>query len=190
MKVPNLNIETHKLTKVKPYWRNARDNDGTVSALKKSIEEFGFNQPLVVDSKMVLITGHARYRALKELGYKEAPCIVVDLDDEKAKAYRIADNKIHELTKWNEGDLILELRELGSGLMQDFFPEINLDDWLDSSLGLNVEAITDEAVEAKRVDLEDTFKQRDGSSSVYWEVVCPNCAHEFYMNVDEINRKS
>lgn len=183
MKVQNL-----KLTKIKPYWRNARNNDKTIESLKRSIEEFGFNQPLVVDTKNVLIAGHARYRALKELGFKEAPCIVAELDDDKAKAYRIADNKIHELTNWNEDDLILELRELGSDLMQDFFPDKDLDDWLDQSLGLKVNPITTDELQKKGDSLESMFKDRDGGSQTYWEVVCPECAHDFLMDVGEIKK--
>tara|TARA_R100000388_G_scaffold86271_1_gene65714 strand:- start:52 stop:609 length:558 start_codon:yes stop_codon:yes gene_type:complete len=184
-----MEVQSFKLTKVKPYWRNARDNDKTIEALKKSIQEFGFNQPLVIDSKNVLIAGHARYRALKELGYKEAPCIVADLDDDKAKAYRIADNKIHELTAWNEDDLILELRELGSDLMQDFFPDKDLDDWLDQSLGLKVNPVTSEEVAETGETLEGVFKARDGASQTYWEVICPECAHEFLMDVGEVKNK-
>ena len=99
-----------------PYWRNPRNNDATINRLCKSIEEFGFNVPIVVNKDKVLITGHARLKAAKKLGMSTVPCIVVDLTDEQAKKYRIGDNKIAELSTWNEDILIKELREIGNGV--------------------------------------------------------------------------
>lgn len=78
-----------------------------------SIKEYGFNVPLVVNKDMVLITGHARLKAAKKLGLKTVPCVIVNLSERKAKKYRIADNKIQELTDWKEDELFKELREIG-----------------------------------------------------------------------------
>lgn len=108
-----MRVQEIDINKVIPYWHNARNNDKTVERLALSIQEYGFNQPLVVNSDMVLIVGHARLRAAKKLGMKTVPCNVVDLTDEQAKKYRIADNKIQELTEWKEEELFKELREIG-----------------------------------------------------------------------------
>lgn len=108
MKVTEISID-----KLIPYWNNARENDNTIERLVKSIQEYGFNTPLVVNKDMVLITGHARLKALRKLGIKTVPCVVLNLTDEQAKKYRIADNKIQELTEWNEEALFKELREIG-----------------------------------------------------------------------------
>lgn len=108
MKVTEIEID-----KLMPYWNNPRDNEKTIERLVNSIKEYGFNTPLVVNKDMVLITGHARLKALRKLGVKTVPCVVLDLTEEQAKKYRIADNKIQELTDWNEDALFKELREIG-----------------------------------------------------------------------------
>lgn len=103
-------IEVGKLL---PYWNNARNNDKTVEKIVTSIKEYGFTVPLVVNKDMVLITGHARLKAAKKLGLKTVPCVLVDMTEDQAKKYRIADNKIQESTEWNEEALFKELREIG-----------------------------------------------------------------------------
>lgn len=108
-----MNVQEINIDKVIPYWHNPRNNDKTVERLMKSIREYGFNQPLVVNKDMVLIVGHARLKAARKLGLTTVPCVIVDLTDEQAKKYRIADNKIQELTDWKEDDLFKELREIG-----------------------------------------------------------------------------
>lgn len=108
-----MNVQEISIDKVIPYWHNPRNNDKTVERLMKSIREYGFNQPLVVNKDMVLIVGHARLKAARKLGLATVPCVIVDLTDEQAKKYRIADNKIQELTDWKEDDLFKELREIG-----------------------------------------------------------------------------
>ncbi|WP_240164401.1 ParB N-terminal domain-containing protein [Limosilactobacillus mucosae] len=85
---------------VKPYENNPRDNDGAVEATANSIKEFGWQQPIVVDKDMVVIAGHTRLKAAKQLGLKHVPIVVADLSEEQAKAYRLADNKTGELADW------------------------------------------------------------------------------------------
>lgn len=108
-----MKVQEIDINKVIPYWQNPRDNEKTVERLCISIKEYGFNVPLVVNKDMVIITGHARLKAAKKLGLKTVPCNIVDLTDEQAKKYRIADNKIQELTDWKEEELFKELREIG-----------------------------------------------------------------------------
>ena len=78
------------IEQIRPYWNNPRKNDATINRLCKSIEDYGFNVPLVVNKDMVIITGHARLKAAKKLGMATVPCVVVDLTDEQAKKYRVA----------------------------------------------------------------------------------------------------
>lgn len=108
-----LNVQEVSIDKVIPYWHNPRNNEKTVERLVISIRENGFNVPLVVDKNMVLITGHARLKAAKKLGMQSIPCIITNLTEEKAKKYRISDNKIQELTSWVDDELFKELREIG-----------------------------------------------------------------------------
>lgn len=113
MSMKVVEIEVGKLF---PYWNNARNNDKTVEKIVTSIKEYGFTVPLVVNKDMVLITGHARLKAAKKLGMKTVPCVLVDMTEDQAKKYRIADNKIQESTEWNEEALFKELREIGDPL--------------------------------------------------------------------------
>jgi hypothetical protein len=85
------------ISKIKPYPNNAKKHDKKqIEQVAASIKEFGFNQPIVVDKEGVIIVGHGRYEAAKFLGMKEVPVLQVELSEEKAKAYRLADNKLNE----------------------------------------------------------------------------------------------
>lgn len=119
-----MDIQNIAIDKIIPYWNNARNNSKAIKPVEESIKKFGFNQPLVVDKNLEIIVGHTRYFALLNLGYKEVPCIVADLDEEKARQYRIADNKTSEFASWDEDKLIRELRTMNVPAdMQDFFFE-------------------------------------------------------------------
>lgn len=97
---------------IKPYSKNAKKHPKKqVQQVANSIKEFGFNQPIVVDKNGVLIVGHGRLEAAKLLGLKEVPTITVDLTEEQAKAYRLADNKLNE-SEWDMSLAIEELKEL------------------------------------------------------------------------------
>ena len=180
-----MKVENIPLTQIKPYWRNARKNDKTVEALKESIHRYGFNQPLVLDKDNVIITGHARYKALMQLGHTEAPCIVTDLSEEKAKEYRIADNKTHEMTIWDNEQLVVELREIGNfEHMQTYFQNIDLGSWLDDSVGFNVNPVTQEQVEKKQEQLESRFNA-EKTTEQQVDIMCPYCLEEFSIKKSE-----
>lgn len=102
-----------KLSDIKPYDRNPRYNDAAVDAIAKSITEFGFLNPIVVDKDNVIICGHTRFKAAQQLGLLSVPVVVADwLSEDQVKAYRIADNKTSELATWNYEQLISEIRDL------------------------------------------------------------------------------
>lgn len=108
-----MKVELWPIAKVKPYENNPRINDGAVDAVATSIREFGFRQPIVVDTDGVIICGHTRYKAAQKLGLEKVPVHVAkDLTPEQIKAYRIADNKSAELADWNYDLLPIELAEL------------------------------------------------------------------------------
>ena len=136
------------IAEVKPYWRNPRDNRAAVAKVVTSIKEYGYNQLIAVDSQYVIIAGHTRYLALKELGWQKVSVLVLnDLDPEKAKAYRIIDNKTHEFSEWNPEDLALEMRELADRtVMGEFFSESDLTRMLEDAAGVNYKDVTEEDV--------------------------------------------
>ncbi len=108
-----MNVEMWSMSEVKPYEANPRVNDQAVEAVVNSIREYGFRQPIVVDSEGVIVVGHTRWKAAKALGLEKVPVHVAkDLSAEKAKAYRIADNKVGELADWDYDLLPIELDEL------------------------------------------------------------------------------
>lgn len=88
-----LEVVQMKTDDIIPYDKNPRFNDNAVEAVAASIEEFGFQQPIVVDKDHVVIVGHTRLKAAKLLGRETVPVVVADLPADKANAYRLADNK-------------------------------------------------------------------------------------------------
>jgi DNA modification methylase len=108
-----MKIELWKLDRIRPYERNPRQNDKAVDAVGRSIREYGFRQPLVVDTEGVIVCGHTRYKAALKLGLEKVPVhVATDLTPEQIKAYRIADNKTADLAEWDYDLLPIELGEL------------------------------------------------------------------------------
>ena len=103
MKIVEINIED-----VIPYHNNPRKNQA-VDKVASSIIEFGFQQPIVVDKNMVVIVGHTRLLASRKLKLEKVPVTIADLDENKAKAYRIADNRLSEESIWDDELLKIEL---------------------------------------------------------------------------------
>ena len=113
MKEPML-VTTVPIDTVIPYARNPRKNQEAVKAVVASIQEFGFRQPIVVDENNVVVVGHTRLSAARQLGYTEVPVhMAVGLTEQQIKAYRIADNKTNEFAEWDPEMLTLELEETG-----------------------------------------------------------------------------
>ena len=126
----NLQIEYVGIDSIQPYENNARSHGKEdVKAIVKSIEEFGFNDPIGVWNNQI-VEGHGRLLAAKELGMKEVPIIRLDeLTDEQRKAYALAHNKTAELSGWDFDVLASELQEITDIDMTEFgffIPEISL----------------------------------------------------------------
>lgn len=98
-----------KISEVKPYVRNPRKNDKTVELLVDIIPKVGFNVPIVIDEKGIIVKGHSRYKAAIKLGLKEVPCIISTAGEEANKLDRIADNRISEFSEWLSEPLMHEL---------------------------------------------------------------------------------
>jgi ParB-like chromosome segregation protein Spo0J len=88
-------------------------SDAAIDAVARSIREFGFRVPIVVDGEGVIIAGHTRLKAAEQLGLSEVPVHVArELSPDQVKALRIADNKLHELSSWDMELLPIELADL------------------------------------------------------------------------------
>ena len=99
---------------LKPYENNPRKiGDDAIEAVAASLKAFGFQQPIVIDRNNVIIAGHTRLMAAQRLGLDTVPCKYADeLNDDEARAYRLADNKTGELAAWDFEKLELEVQDL------------------------------------------------------------------------------
>ena len=148
-----------------PYEKNPRDNRAALDAIELSIEEYGFTNPILVNEEKVILAGHTRREAAILAGLEKVPYIVVDgLTEAQQKAYRLADNKLSELSIWDVDLLKDELEDL---LDEDYdisltgFSDVDLTDLLKDEEDL--EDIEPEEPKEKKTTLP---MLRFGSNSV------------------------
>lgn len=116
MKIEYINTDV-----LKKYNNNAKDHpDEQVNEIAKSIERFGFRQPIVVDRNYVIVIGHGRMMAAKKLGIKQVPVTIIDdLTDDEINALRLVDNRLNE-SAWDFSALESELAMIQGIDMSDF----------------------------------------------------------------------
>lgn len=108
-----IDIVYKNVDELREYKNNPRNNDKAVAAVAASIELAGFKVPIVIDGNGVIVAGHTRLKAAKQLGMQTVPCIVADdLTDEQIRAFRLADNKVAEQASWDFDKLEAELEQL------------------------------------------------------------------------------
>ena len=124
------------ISTIKPYPNNPRKNDKAVEFVANSLREFGWKQPIVVDKDNVVIIGHGRLMAAKQLHLDAIPVISAsELTPEQVDALRLADNKTNE-SEWDTGKLEEELAELAIsgidmsqfGFLIDELENLNIED--------------------------------------------------------------
>jgi DNA modification methylase len=122
--------EMRRIEEIKPSSRNARTHSkDQIKQVTKSIERFGFINPVVIDIDCNVVAGHARLMAAQRIGLEEIPCLEVShLDENELRAYMLADNKIAENAGWDEGLLKVEL---------EYLSRVNIDIEIDD-LGFSV----------------------------------------------------
>ena len=166
-----MNIIKMKAEDLIPYVNNPRNNENAVDKVASSIAEFGFKNPIFIDKNNVVVNGHTRLLASKKLGLKEVPCIVIDdLTDTQIKAFRIADNKTSEYSKWDNELLKLEidtLKDLDFDLELTGLKEYEIDSlYLEFNDFNNLEEAED--------DLIEEYDEPVGK--VETKGCCPNCS--------------
>lgn len=154
-----LKITELPINKIKPYEKNPRKNNRAVIAVKRSIEEFGMRWPIIIDKDNVIVAGHTRFQAAKELGFTSIPTMTIDnLSESQIKAFRIADNRTSDFADWDVELLSAELEELDFDM-----------DWLElSDLGLSSDFLP---------TTEDEQGKLDERKPVF--VTCPHCGEKF-----------
>lgn len=124
----NINIEYVPIADIKPYEKNARTHPKKqIELLAENIKRFGFTTPILVDKDNVLIAGHGRLEALKELGKTEAPAVRLEkLSPKEVKALRLADNQLAQMSEWEMDLVIEELKDLDLDLqsLTGFDPDL------------------------------------------------------------------
>lgn len=142
------------IEEIKPYENNPRINDEAVEYVANSIKEFGFRNPIILDKNNVIICGHTRLLASKELKLKEVPCIMADdLTDEQVKALRLADNKVAEKSMWDYSKLDEELEDILNINMSKF--DFKLDE--------------------DNIDLDEYFEPESEKEKEKKLIECPYC---------------
>jgi len=156
-----MDIIDKKIEDLIPYENNPRINDNAVDYVAKSIQDFGFKVPLVIDTNNVIIAGHTRYLAGLKLRLDKIPCLVAnDLNMEQIKAFRLIDNKVSEYSKWDMDKLEEELSNINIDMTDFGFVELeknwNIDDFF----------------------VEDTTEKVENTTEKE-EIQCPHCKQWF-----------
>jgi len=175
-----MKLEHRDPTTLNPYEGNARFNADTVSELVQDIPKYGFNNPIVIDKRDTIINGHARVKAAIELKLKEIPCVVVNLTEYQGNEYRIIDNKISELSSWDETKLLTELRSFENvdKVLSNFDEKI--DKAFQEDIGAKYRPVDQQAIDqlSGKMDnhFKDTFDKREQTNI---HVVCEHCNTPF-----------
>lgn len=148
---------------LKPYENNPRKNDSAVGAVKKSIEQFGFQEPIVIDKNKVIVCGHTRLKAAKILGIEKIPCVIADdLTPEQIKAFRLIDNKTAEFASWDFEKLETELSNIE-------IPDFDMADFDFETKNFSAEQKLNSGTE---IDAEDFADDK-------FNCTCPKCGFKF-----------
>ena len=165
---------------IKPYDKNPRRiPKSAVDGVADSIKRYGYQQPIVVDKDLVVIVGHTRLRAIQQLGYEEIEVYAADLPEEKAREYRLVDNRVGEMTSWDHESLVAELREFESGLLEQYFPNVDLEIGQIESARQVTQKDVDNAAEAIQ-------KVNEGDTMLSTQVKCPSCYFVFDVRTDSL----
>ena len=162
-----LQVIYEKIDDLTPYKNNARKHEPKdIETIKNSIKTFGFNDPIGIWSdKKIIVEGHGRLMAAKELGLEEVPCIRLDhLTDEQRRAYALAHNQTAEMSEWDFEKLEIEFEGLADFDLEDFGFEVDFDEKDEDT-----EIIEDEVPEEveTRCKLGDIW-QMGGAQAYMW----------------------
>ncbi len=194
MKKSQFNIEelgepiSVKLSKIKPYHRNVRDNNQkAVDEVADSIRRYGFQNPILIDKNNVIIAGHTRYLAMKQLGVKEILAIQTDLPENLAREFRAVDNRTHEYSTWVDAKLFQEVR----GFIDQKYAKslFNVNDTATQTDATKWQ-VTEEQVTKAQTNSDEKFgtKSEERNSGMV-ELKCPHCDKVVYMKRDDFIKR-
>ena len=156
-----MKIVEKKLEELKPYENNPRINVKAIKPVAESIKRYGFKVPLVIDKNNVIVCGHTRFYASKEIGLESVPCIVADdLSPEQVKEYRLVDNKTSEFSYWDFDKLYNEIEEFNLDVFDYGFKDFSFEEDYNDSNSKDSEVDLDK--------IQEEFKNE-----------CPKCGFKF-----------
>lgn len=167
--------------------KNARViSDKAIEEVAKSIQQYGFNVPILINSDKEIIAGHVRLEALKKIGVKEVACVEVkNLTEEEQDKLRVLDNAIRESSEWDDKKLALEMRYIKDladdnswTVFTSFFEDGQLDAYLNLTLGKTRKDVTEKDLDKNEKDIKKRFTKVKESKNDR-EVTCPNCGRTF-----------
>ena len=153
-----MKIENKLISELKAHPKNPRKHPRElIERLKKSIQEYGFTNPVLVSKDNKILAGHARCKAAKELGINEVPTLKLDFEGAKADAYVIIDNKLNEMSEWDIPilvDLIKEIEQSDFDVSLTGFDEDEISDLFSNA---NVKEGKDDDYDVNKALEEATF---------------------------------
>lgn len=157
-----MKIKLVSLQDLKPYYNNPRDNAGAVPAVIESFKRYGFIKPIICDKDSVIIAGHTRYIAAFQLGLQQVPVVYSKMNEENAKLFRIADNKLAEKSEFDETKLLEELKALQvpENLQAFFFEDIS--DMVNFSID-SFQGVGNDFYDMQETSFEESFDNGDDS---------------------------
>lgn len=157
-----MKIKLVSLQDLKPYYNNPRDNAGAVPAVIESFKRYGFIKPIICDKDSVIIAGHTRYIAAFQLGLQQVPVVYSDMNEENAKLFRIADNKLAEKSEFDETKLLEELKALQvpENLQAFFFEDIS--EMVNFSMN-SFQGVGNDFYDMQETSFEESFDNGDDS---------------------------
>lgn len=167
-----MQIVNKKVTELKQYKKNAKLHpEWQVQQIADSIKKFGFNDPIAIDEKGVIIEGHGRFLACKLLEMEEVPTICLDhMTEQEKKAYILAHNKINNNTGFDTDILKEELAEITEfDLNLTGFTDFEISDMLEEE-------------ESDILELDDYVEEDEGNSKKLNGLVCPDCGARHKVN--------
>lgn len=135
-----------KISELKNNPNNPRKNDNAVDTVAKSIQKYGFRNPLIIDDANIVWCGNTRLKAAKKLKLKEVPCIVVnDLTEQQMTELALLDNKTNEIAEWD------------TDVLSDILKSVDLSEF---DLDWNVDDVLETPNEIDRKDISDTVQSQ------------------------------
>lgn len=158
-----MKVERVAIGELKPHPKNPRVHpESAIRKLERSIQEFGWTNPILVSADGYILAGHARLKAAQRAGLEEVPVIRLPLEGAEAEAYLIADNKLQEETAWDMDSLRDLLREISDSEIDP------------TTTGFEKSELAMLLAEVNKTERQ--AKQGEGSPKLR---VCPECGYEF-----------